>query len=253
MTETKKEHTNLVVMVGGKAADRLPISIARDAALARRAELKANLKLDPDFEKKLAESNKREEQLRVEKENATRRKELAGTRRAREDADLAKQNPAEIIAGFVKEEKQADQGLQGRKEYNNALFSTESERLRLVGAAVRQKSHRTVIAPISQMIDDLEKAALQSIDILSNDHSEVEDSLSETKQLEATIVAFNALAGKNRIPGNLRIPESDRPLPILEAELQKAFADARRKLETIMKKVTSALDGKVSALRNKPT
>src|ERR1700685_3653429 len=84
VTETKKERTNLVVMVGGEAVDRLPVSIARDGALARRAELKASLKLDLDFEKKLAESNKLEEQLRVEKENATRRKELASTRRARE-------------------------------------------------------------------------------------------------------------------------------------------------------------------------
>jgi hypothetical protein len=103
------------------------------------------------------------------------------------------------------------------------------------------------------MIDDLEEAALQSIEILSNDHSEVENSLSETKQLEDTIASFNALAGKNRIPGNLRIPEGDRPLLILEAEVQKSFADARRKLEAIMEKITAALEGKVSALRNKPS
>jgi hypothetical protein len=253
VNETKKERTNLIVMIGGKPAKELPVSIARDGALAKRAELKANLSLDPEFEKKLEESNKEERQLSVEKEDATRRKELANTKRKREDADLAKQNPLEIIAGFAKEEKQADRGLQRLKEGNNNLFSTESERLKLVSITVRQKNNRTIIVPIGQMVDNLEKVALESIERLSTDHSEVEDALSDTKQLEDTIIYLNVLAEKNRIPRNLRMPESDRPLRILEAEVQKSFVDASRRLEAVMKKTIAALEAKLAAVRTKPS
>jgi hypothetical protein len=212
-----------------------------------------DLSLSPEFEKKLEESNKEEQRLRVEKEDATRRKELASTKRAWEDADLAKQNPLEIKAGFAKEEKQADRGLQRLKEGNNDLFSSESARLRVVAITVRQKTNRTIIAPVSQMIDNLEKVALESIESLSNEHSEVEDALSETKQLEDTIVYLNALAEKNRIPRNLRISESDRPLRILEAEVQKSFVDASRRLEAVMKKTIAALEAKLAAVRIKPS
>lgn len=142
--------------------------------------------------------------------------------------------------------------MQRLKEGNNDLFSSESARLRVVAITVRQKTNRTIIAPVSQVIDNLEKVALESIESLSNEHSEVEDALSETKQLEDTIVYLNALAEKNRIPGNLRISESDRPLRILEAEVQKSFVGVSRRFETVMKKITAAVEEKLVVLRKKP-
>jgi hypothetical protein len=64
---------------------------------------------------------------------------------------------------------------------------------------------------------------------------------------------IETLAEENRIPGNFRIRDTDRPLPAFDADVQKSFMEARRRLETSMKKITAALESKLMTLRKKPS
>ena len=210
-------------------------------------------KTQHEFETKIKELNKQEEQLKAEKSKAEERKRIAGKQSERDRAVMEGKDSTSIIAGITKEIVVIDQKLQRLKDEKINLFSAYGASLKVKCNTVRQKAHREIIAPINRMVANFEKTASESIEVFSSGHSQSEEVLTEMERWEAAIVSFNVLAKENRVPGNLLIPVDDRPSHVFYAEAQKCFVDAKRKFDTIVKRITAAIEGKVSALRNKPS
>ncbi|HXN99290.1 MAG TPA: hypothetical protein VN881_09475 [Candidatus Acidoferrales bacterium] len=235
----------MTVLIGGKPAKDLPVAIGQDGVVASR--LSQTESPSEDFRRKVDESGRREEQHRAEKEKATRLKELASKAQAREQAELNGNNSAEIIAGFQQHEKDADREIQIEKDAQFNLFSAERERIRASRHAVWLELYANMIAPLYSQISETiasEKPELAFIDNVLSEHSQARKDI---VRVDTEIDSFNQLAKDNKMAGNLFIPGTEKLSGSYEAEVDKTLSLALRRVETTIKKISSAFKAKAAA------
>jgi hypothetical protein len=225
----------ITVLIGGKPAKDLPVGIRQDGVVAvmpSQTELP-----EVEFRRKLAGLNKREAEFKTVKEKAERMIQLAGTKEARERAELDGKAQQKIIAGFREEVRTADRASQLLKDERINLFLTECERIKAIRHVVWLKIHAEMIEPLGQRIDDA------FINDVLNEQSEV---YQEMVRIDAEIDSFNELAKQHKTPGNLFIPNTEKMVGSYEAAVREASNLGLRRWDKANKKINFTLDAKAS-------
>ncbi len=205
-----------------------------------------------EFEKEINELNKQDGHLKTARDNAARRKSLAGTQLERNHAEVEGKDSEAIIAGFAAEEKTADRGIQVVKDKKFNRFSTERDRIRADRTSVWLKVHRALIEPLpSQIIHALtsEKTELEFIDVLLSEGS---NAYKEMKGLDTEVDLFNQLATDNKMPGNVFLPVAEKLLGQYENEVRKVSTIIIRRFEASIKKINAAFETRASARAKAP-
>jgi hypothetical protein len=241
----KELKDKIAVLVGGKLAKDLPVEMGQDGAVAIRTS-QAELPGD-EFRRKLTDLNKREAEFKTVKEKAERMVQLAGTKEARERAELDRQNQQKIIAGIREEVKTADRALQLLKDERINLFFTECERIKAIRNAVWVKVHAEMIKSLKSQMADVIVSEQIDRDLRITCLSDQSEAFKEMKRFDGDVDSFNALAKENKMPDNSFVSQTLKMVGPYEAAFSETISRGHRNYDALTKIGNSVLAARASA------
>jgi hypothetical protein len=235
----------IIVLTGGKPAKDLPVGIGNDGAVAIKAT-QTELPGD-EFRRKLTELSKREAEFKAVKEKAERMIQLAGTKEARERAELDGKDQQKMIAGIREEVKTADRALQLLKDQRINLFLAECERIKATRHVVWARVHAEMIKSLKSQMADVVVAEQVDRDLRITCLSDQSEAFKEMKGFDGDIDSFNALAKENKMPDNSFVPKTLKMVGSYEAAFSESVARGFRNFDAFIKKGNSVLTARAFA------
>jgi len=215
MKDIKKE-TNLIVMIGGKPAPELPVSIARDAALAKRAE--ASALAAGEFRKKA--KGVRQHKVAILKRITDVEDELKNKQAHRGAIKAVGKDPEQEIKALESEKRNLEGQLQLVNQEIQTIFAEEQKRITSGIAASWKDNYERVSDPRKLQIE----TAIAQIKSVLNELRQHGDSshTAVATQSDAEVDAFNRLTVDFGV--GLRIPDANKLGTIIVND-NKADAD----------------------------